>query len=294
MKATTANALAMVKLDREIVKEQFGDLGITLDGPNKVKCKEVPEVESTHAAAKLIEQMITVSGLVRGNRAKGYWEGIVKDVVSEMRREGREAIKKAVAFDSSLDQSELRKFVNAVVISPKEEDYAAFYHFCWQVKRKLHDLKVTYHMMPILTGVQGSGKSTALKHFCSPFGEFVLSGAGLDSLSDAKSYQSLSDYLIFFSDELMKMEKADMNSLKAMITADTVKGRIMYTQETGEYVQRCTFIGTSNDIHSDLVKDTTGLRRFFFMKSPAAVDKDAVRNPSAHWRGSRRSRWDAP
>ena len=46
--------------------------------------------------------------------------------------------------------------------------------FIWQVKRKMLNLPVTNHLMPILSGPQGKGKSTFLMRFLPPVEEVAI------------------------------------------------------------------------------------------------------------------------
>ena len=53
-------------------------------------------------------------------------------------------------------------------------DIAVVKHFVWQVKRKLIGLPVDHHIMPILFGKSGGGKSVAIHKLVEPLKELTL------------------------------------------------------------------------------------------------------------------------
>lgn len=136
--------------------------------------------------------------------------------------------------------------------------------FMWSVKRKLYGLPVVEHIMPVIAGpLQGSGKSYLVERlFLAPLEKFVQVRS-VDFITDERNAKSLSNSLVVFFDEMARIAKADEESLKRVISADVLNYRPMHTNLTAQAIQRNTFIGTSNKSMIDLVKDTTGNRRFY-------------------------------
>lgn len=162
--------------------------------------------------------------------------------------------------DSSL--SELKKFVQAICGGEDPVTEAILAHFVWQVKRKVFGLEVQYHLMPIFTGPQGNGKSTAIKRLYKPLIDFVATPTFAD-LADKRHFEAFESNFIAFCDELEKADQADVDGLKNFITADRLTARILYSTTMAEFRQNCTAIGCTNKSLATLIYDPTGMRRFF-------------------------------
>lgn len=142
--------------------------------------------------------------------------------------------------------------------------------FVWSVKRKLYGLPVVEHIMPVIAGpLQGTGKSYLIERlFLAPLEKFVQLRS-VDFVTDERNFKSLGHSLVVFFDEMARMGKADEESLKRVVSAIVLNYRPLHTNHTASVIQRNTFIGTSNKGLSELVKDTTGNRRFY--EIPAGV-----------------------
>ncbi|MDH7975713.1 VapE family protein [Sphingomonas sp. AR_OL41] len=132
--------------------------------------------------------------------------------------------------------------------------------FVWQVKRKLHGLPVTHHLMPVLFGAQGSGKSWFLRALCAPLAE-VTSFSDFGAIGDDRNIDLWRSYIIVM-DEMAKAGKADIEVTKHVITAENLERRPMRTTSTVTIRQCATMIGASNMSLVELIRDETGNRRF--------------------------------
>jgi predicted P-loop ATPase len=158
--------------------------------------------------------------------------------------------------------SELKKFVKAIRGKEDPVAEAVLEHFIWQVKRKIFGHDVQYHLMPILTGIQGNGKSTAVKKLYAPLLDFVATPT-LTELTDKRFFESHKYNFIAFCDEMQNADKTDVEALKNFITADRQTARELYSTTMVEFKQNCTAIGCSNKSLATLIYDPTGMRRFF-------------------------------
>lgn len=143
--------------------------------------------------------------------------------------------------------------------------------FVWQVKRKLANLTVTNHLMPVILGPQGSGKSTFVHRFVKPL-EDLMATTDFDQITDKRNIDLWRNYVLFL-DEMAHAQRADIDAVKNAITASSLSRRPMRENSTEIVPQRATFIGCSNKELSQLVNDTTGNRRFFPLRMP----RDACR-----------------
>jgi len=188
--------------------------------------------------------------------------------------------------------SELHSWLTAVMVTDKEAmvPYIVMRHFIWQVKRKLIGRPVVYHLMPLIYGPQGTGKSTAIKTLLRPLARYTLDGKTVPEMTDARNFNTLSQNFICFIDEMGKSEQADVDSLKAIVTAEDINFRPLYTNANTTVAQNCTFIGASNKDTRNLIKDNTGMRRFYQIycedgaKNQANWDKISAVDALTIWR----------
>lgn len=133
----------------------------------------------------------------------------------------------------------------------------------WQVKRKLvdePDFPVGDHLMPMLTGPQGSGKTHFTLKFFSPLSDLV-SPTDFGEITDGKNF-GLWEFPVLFLDEMEKAERSDVEAIKNAITRSIKSGRVLYTGDTGTVRNRATLWGCTNGTLGDKIADPTGLRRF--------------------------------
>lgn len=153
------------------------------------------------------------------------------------------------------------------LIGPNRPHYeihrAVLEHFIWQVKRKMHGLPVSYHMMPVVVGPTGSGKSRALARLLEPLADLVESGMDFSVFAQENHWHVFGEKYVMFFDEMAKARKADIESLKNTITAPEKTYRKFYLQANRAVKQNCTFIGASNDPVCSLIVDSTSARRFW-------------------------------
>jgi hypothetical protein len=152
---------------------------------------------------------------------------------------------------------------------PTPADLAALRHWLWLVKVKQAGRHGDHHLMIVVVGrYQGSGKSTAVQHLCGPWAELFDPAVGVELLTDDRSAPALSDLAIGCWDELSGIGRADVARLKTIITASEVAYRPMRTNTRSSLPQRTTFIATSNLSLGELVRDSTGCRRFYEIAAP--------------------------
>ncbi|PTQ58586.1 virulence-associated protein E [Sphingomonas sp. PP-CE-3G-477] len=154
------------------------------------------------------------------------------------------------------------------------EDYivAILRHLVWQVQRKIAGRAAYSHLMPVLHGPQGCGKTFWIEQFVSPLSD-VTSYADFGQIADERMIDLWRSYVIVL-DEMAKAGKADIETVKHIITAPTLERRPMRTNASVTITQNATLIGASNHRLAELIRDETGIRRFveLFYRRPADPD----------------------
>ena len=179
-------------------------------------------------------------------------------------------VRRRLSYDINADTSGVENFVKLLCgeNNPNHHlDVAVLKHFGWQVKRKLNDLPVDHHMMPVIVGQQGIGKSVAISKFLKPISEFVGTPPDLPTLSDSRCSPFLFKYYVLFFDEMARAQKADINKLKNIISSDSIEYRPLYSNALDERKNTATFLGCSNNGVAETINDTTGVRRFWEIKT---------------------------
>jgi hypothetical protein len=132
--------------------------------------------------------------------------------------------------------------------------------FMQQVKRKIRGLPVRDHLMPVIVGTQGKGKTTFVQAMLAMIEELVL-GVDFKMIEDERNIDIWKSYILFI-DEMGYASKANVDTVKNAITAKTLTRRPMRTNTQVTVKQNATFIGCSNKKLAQLIKDPTGIRRF--------------------------------
>ncbi len=169
----------------------------------------------------------------------------------------------------------IEQWVTAATGKTDPCDVAVMKHFIWQVKRKLYDLPVEHHMMPVLFGKSGGGKSVAVHQLLKPL-ESVTMLQNMTVFNDQFSRQMFNKNFVMFFDELAKSKQVDVNSLKNIITAPRVEWRGIQSESINSAPQNCTFIGCSNDPVRERIQDTTSARRFWQLNCADQLDWQAI------------------
>lgn len=157
--------------------------------------------------------------------------------------------------------------------------------FVHQTKLKLASRTVGHHLMPVLTGVQGCGKTSFIESFVSPVSE-LSRDADFRMLADDRNIALWRSYVLVI-DEMAYAERSDIEVVKHVITARALDRRPMRTNDVVTIKQRATLIGASNKSLSELVRDETGLRRFVSL--PYRSDADWSYLNAVDWLAAWRS-----
>jgi predicted P-loop ATPase len=196
--------------------------------------------------------------------------------LAEQRRQVIEQLRQAIAHRPGLEDHEVRRWVRAVTGQERPLDVAVVKHFLWQVKRKLHGLPVERHLMLVVHGKQNGGKSRAIQELYGPLKELTDFLADLTALGDERQAYRQGQYYITMCDEMGKGERVCMDALKNRITADVLRWRVLGTNMTGSAVNKSTFIGAINPDLRDVLRDPTGMRRFYQMEAVDVLDWKAI------------------
>lgn len=140
----------------------------------------------------------------------------------------------------------------------------------WQTKRYCLDMPVLEPLMVNICGQQqGTMKTSFIKALTSPYKQYRVADAKLKSILDEREYTLYAKKYVIIFDELAKgrMDKHEMGGLitavKAILTAETVGGRVMRTTQHIEMKRIFSAISSSNTSITNVIRDRTGMRRFY-------------------------------
>ena len=163
---------------------------------------------------------------------------------------------------------------------------AVLMKFMWQVKRKMAGLPITDHLMPVLLGPQGCGKSTLIGLMVKPV-EAVMLRTDFKEMTDGRHIDLWRNYVLFL-DEMPWASKSDIDTVKNIITAPFLTRRPMNSNTIVMIPQNATLIGASNAADlAEVIRDTTGNRRFMPLTMKRHPDHAAI--TSFGWREAWRS-----
>jgi hypothetical protein len=133
--------------------------------------------------------------------------------------------------------------------------------FIHSVKRNMLDLPVGYHLMPVLVGGQGFGKTTFVDNrLLAPLGS-LAKNTTFDEVTDKRVYDLFQRNYALILNEMQYASKADIDCIKNIITRLDFETRPLYANATITVRDRTTLIGTSNRDVREMINDE-GMRRF--------------------------------
>lgn len=165
------------------------------------------------------------------------------------------------------------RWIAAVCKEGRDMSKLVMQHFCWQVQRKLLSMPVTDHICPVWYGATQGGKSTEMLQFLGPV-DALMQARTVAYAVDERNFPEYQEYFIIYMDELGGAKKADRETLKMLITADTLNAHVFHSQESCTIKQNATFIGTSNKSVQEVISDQTSGRRFWEVRCRLPLDWD--------------------
>lgn len=213
-------------------------------------------------------------------------EHALNNFIRNMPRKAQEKIAvKYLGHPEALEQ--LFNWIYAVTGERSVNDVYVMAHWLWLVKRNLAGLPLVYHIMPIITSPkQGGGKSTAVTKLIAPL-ETVRAELEVTQVADERSIPVFSNYMIGFFDEMAGAHRMDMDTFKRHVTSGTLTYRPMRTNHMKIVKNRCSFIGATNNSIFEIIKDTTGIRRFFSIRALDKLNHELINSIDyeALWKG---------
>jgi hypothetical protein len=131
------------------------------------------------------------------------------------------------------------------------------------------------HLMLVILGSQGTGKSTLIRELLEPVCE-LIAPADFKQITDDRNIDLWKNFVIFL-DEMGWASKSDVDTVKNIITAPVLQRRPMRTNATCTVAQNATFIGAANATElGELIRDTSGTRRFATVTMSDNPDRNVI------------------
>ncbi len=213
----------------------------------------------------------------RGADIKGKTVAYVKEILeaeqTKWRKRRHDMIVGQLINRPGTDEGKeaLKNWIRSVTGDCTTEDYFVMMHWLWMVKRCMCGKSTCDEIMPIIFGVQGSGKSWATDMLCSVLYELVV-GIDVSYLIDERKSPVLTSAYIGRWEEMTGGRKADIEALKNTVTCPEVSYRPMATNSHVTQTRLMSFIATSNQEVDTMIRDTGGARRFYQLTTPARCD----------------------
>ncbi len=136
---------------------------------------------------------------------------------------------------------------------------------CAAIKRVLYP-GCKFDSMLVLNGPQGVGKSTLIAKLA---GEWFSDSLNLGDTKDKTAAEKLQGYWILEIGELAGLKKAEVETLRSFLSRQNDIYRAAFGKRATPHLRQCVFFGTTN-AESGYLRDTTGNRRFWPVKTPGA------------------------
>ena len=126
-----------------------------------------------------------------------------------------------------------------------------------------------FDTMLVLNGPQGVGKSTLISKLG---GEWFSDSLSLTDTKDKTAAEKLQGYWILEIGELAGLRKAEVETLRSFLSRQNDIYRAAFGRRATPHPRQCVFVGTTN-AESGYLRDTTGNRRFWPVKTPGGGNK---------------------
>lgn len=141
---------------------------------------------------------------------------------------------------------------------------------CAAVKR-VREPGCKFDTMLVLCGPQGKGKSTLISKLSM---EWFNDSMQLAETKDKTAAEKLQGYWILEIGELAGLRKAEVETLRGFLSRQNDIYRASFGKRATPHQRQCIFIGTTN-AESGYLRDTTGNRRFWPVKTPGGGTKNS-------------------
>ena len=135
--------------------------------------------------------------------------------------------------------------------------------------RRVQEPGVKFDTMLVLNGPQGIGKSTLISRLA---GEWFSDSLNLGDTKDKTAAEKLQGYWILEIGELAGLRKAEVETLRSFLSRQNDIYRAAFGRRPTPHLRQCIFFGTTN-AESGYLRDTTGNRRFWPVKTPGSGSK---------------------
>lgn len=128
-----------------------------------------------------------------------------------------------------------------------------------------------FDSMLVLNGPQGVGKSTLIAKLA---GEWFSDSLNLGDTKDKTAAEKLQGYWILEIGELAGLKKAEVETLRSFLSRQNDIYHAAFGKRATPHLRQCVFFGTTN-AESGYLRDTTGNRRFWPVKTPGSGKKQS-------------------
>lgn len=135
--------------------------------------------------------------------------------------------------------------------------------------RRVQSPGIKFDTMLVLNGPQGIGKSTLIARLA---GEWFSDSLNLGDTKDKTAAEKLQGYWILEIGELAGLRKAEVETLRSFLSRQNDIYRAAFGRRATPHPRQCIFFGTTN-AESGYLRDTTGNRRFWPVKTPGGGKK---------------------
>ncbi len=197
------------------------------------------------------------------------------EVIRLIKHEKLTQTRKRLAYDPQADPEMLsiKNFVANLTTTNVDLSVAVIHHYIRMAKRRLFDLPVENHIIPVIIGPQGKGKSENVNRLLSPLKEYLINLPDVTHLTDSRNYHAFSEYYLGVIDEMPRLQKADIDKVKTTVTMPLLSSRTLGTHNFSSVPNNLTIIGTSNTRLKYQSLDSTGMRRFYELINDKEIDR---------------------
>lgn len=221
-----------------------------------------------------------------GGLGKDKISAVLMCVTSDAETKSLEQLRSQIIGYESIKQANceeaLKNWIDAVCQEGGELSYEIMRHWIWGVKRKIFSEAVSTPICPILRGLTQGGKTTATRLLTGPLKDYTRV-ADLKQIADDREWRTLlGRFYVVVLDEMARASKTNSETLKAVISAESLDPRILGLNMHSHIDVRSSFIGTTNKPLNQIIQDTTSAARYWELRCKDRLDWDVLNSINYH------------
>lgn len=267
---SSIDRLADDSRQERVLRAFLAEQGIIYDHKTDAWAQTRPGYHNEPLTWQRVHNRITLEGKESLRKAPRRTAAALQEFASKERAKRVQGLIHAIEGWPT-DDTAWRTWINAVCEEGHDLTLAVMQHWIWLIRRKLLRMPVEHHICPILYGPSGGGKSIEAGRLLAPVDD-IVSEQTLGQVCDERHWGELARHYVVYLDEMAGADKAQLETLKSLITIPYTNSHTFFSQRRERAPQNATLLGSSNKPVVEIIHDETSARRYWEVRCREKLD----------------------